>query len=217
MSTQPTSYNPNTPQLTSETLNDSGSQMQINFQKLYENFEKNHVPLDSVTNQGNHTIIQLIEQPENSGIQTDLGEVSVYVKDVAEQADQIFLEYQGNGQEIQYTNYQLYKPEDNDFQDKYFTFLPGKILLYFGVIRPTTNANILDLSPYISKKIINISLCPIAVGTTSFFKPNVELLSPKDGIYQGIKIKASVASAGGGLTGVSRNIPNCYYMVMANV
>lgn len=207
MSTQPTSYNPNTPQLTSETLDDSGSQMQINFQKLYENFEKNHVPLDSVTNQGNHTIIQLIEQPENSGIQTDLGEVSVYVKDVAEQADQIFLEYQGNGQEIQYTNYQIYKPEDNPFQDKYFTFLPGKILLYFGVIRPTVAANLLDLSPYISRKIISVSLCPVS--TTPSFKPTIEIPSPKNGIYQGIILKAP------SLIGIAP--PASFYMVMANV
>lgn len=210
-------YNANTPQNPSETLDDSQLQLQTNFFELARNFRKNHVALDANTPSGNHTIIQLLEQPPNSGIQTDPAEISIFTQHVEGQTDQLFLEYQGNSPTFQYSNYQLYKPLDNEFQEKYFTFLPGKIIMYFGIIRPNQKANLLDLSPYISRNIISISLCPLAVGTNSFFKPNVELPEKKDGIYQGITINRSGTPSAGGLTPISNGIPACYYMVMANV
>jgi hypothetical protein len=215
MSSQPPLYNPNAPQSPSETLDDSGREFQVNFSKLAENFLKNHVELESALSQGNHTIIELLEQPPNSGIQTDLAEISVYAQNVPDQTDQIFLEYQGNGQEFQYTNYQLYKPEDSPFQDKYFTFLPGRILLYFGVIRPTKDATLLDLSPYISRNIMSISLCPI--GTTPLFKPSVKLPEKQNGFYHGITLVPINRPPVGIIGPVSGVVPACYYMVMANV
>jgi len=215
MSIQPPTYNSNVPQNPQETLDDSGREFQINFSKLNDNFSKNHVPLTSSSIQGNHTIIELVEQPPNSGIQTDLGEISIYAQNVIDQTDQIFLEYQGNGQEFQYTNYQLYKPENNDFQEKYFTFLPGRILLYFGVIRPTKDAHLLDLSPYISRNIMSISLCP--VGITPFLKPNISIPEKQNGFYHGITLEASFSRSPGPITPPNRTIPSCFYMVMANV
>lgn len=210
-------YNPDVPQFPSNSLEKSQPQFQLNFLQLYNNFEKNHVELDAATSAGNHTIVQLIELEANSGIQTDVGELSVYAQDVVEQADQVFLAYQGQGQKFQYTNYQIYKPEDNSFQEKYFTFLPGKLLLYFGVIRPTLLANKLDLSPYVSKHIVSISLCPLAVGTNSFFKPYVRTVSPINGIYQSIEIiNSAIGNAGVGPP-PDRTPPDCYYMVMANI
>lgn len=215
MSIPPPTYNANSPQNPQETLDDSAVDFQVNFSKLNDNYSKNHVPLTSSTIQGNHTIIELVEQPPNSGIQTDLGEISIYTQNVADQTDQIFLEYQGNGQEFQYTNYQLYKPEDNDFQDKYFTFLPGRIILYFGQIRPTKKATLLDLSPYISRNIISISLCPI--GTVPLFKPSVELPEKKNGFYHGVTLVPINRPPVGIIGPVAGVVPACYYMVMANV
>src|SRR6185295_15125291 len=165
----------------------------------------NHTSLDSGSDAGIHTIVQLVEQEEP--FQTDPSEISIYSKDVTSQADQIFLRYQGNGQEFQYTNYQLYALTSNQFQTKFFSFLPGKILIYFGSIFPKAPpANVLDLSPYISKNIISISLCPI--GPTPGYNPNVKLLAPKAGVYQGIQLFSN--------TGVQQ-VPACYYVIIANV
>lgn len=218
MTIQPPSYNPNVPQFSSDALDISQPQFETNFLQLYNNFAKNHVELDAVSSAGNHTIIQLVEQPANSGIQTDLGELSVYVQDVEQQTDQVFLAYQGQGQKFQYTNYQLYKPEDNPgVQEKHFSFLPGKILLYFGLFQPTLSANIIDLSPYVARHIITVSLCPLANGTFSFFKPYVRLIAPKNGIYQGIEVINSAIGNSGVGPPPDRTAPNCYYVVMANI
>jgi hypothetical protein len=218
MTFQPPPYDPDVPKLPTDSLKTSQPQFENNFLQLYNNFLKNHVELDAASSAGNHTIIQLIELAANDGIQTDVGELSVYVQDVVEQADQVFLAYQGQGQKFQYTNYQLYKPEDNPgLQEKHFSFLPGKILLYFGLIQPTLKANIIDLSPYVARHIVSVSLCPLAVGTNSFFKPYVRLVTPKDGIYQGIEIiNSAIGNAGVGPP-PDRTPPDCYYMVMANI
>lgn len=207
MTTQPPVYNANVPQFPSNSLPNTQPEFQDNFSKLFDDFAKNHVPLNASLSAGNHTIIQLLQQDANAGIQTDVGELSLYSKDVTQQTDQVFLEYQGQGQELQYTNYQIYKPENNDFQIKYFTFLPGKILVYFGTFSSTLVANVLDLFPYIARNIVYISLCPI--GTTPTFKPSAQLEATKDGIYQGIKFTSSTA--------FNAAPPPCFYMVMANV
>ncbi len=206
MTTPSDPYNPNVPQFPSDSLETSQPQFQNNFSQLYDIFLRNHVKLNDAVDAGNHTIIQLLEQEANTGIQTDLGEISVYAKDVVDQTDQVFLQYQGQGQEIQYTNYQIYKPENNDFQTKYFTFLPGKLIMYFGSISPTEQANIVDLSPYVSKHIMSISLCPI--GSIPFYKPTTEILSPINGIIQGIKLSSP--------TFVIPLLPQ-FYCVVANV
>src|ERR1044072_1962632 len=76
-----------------------------NFSQLYNAFAKNHVALDAVTSAGNHTNIELLQQ--NTSPQTNIGEISLYSKPVADQTNQLFLRYQGNAQEVQVTAYQI--------------------------------------------------------------------------------------------------------------
>lgn len=206
MTIQPPPYNPNVPQFPSDDLATTQAPLLNNFRQIYNKFLVNHIRLDSASDAGIHSIVELKEQ-ENA-FQTDLSEISVYTKDVGDQTDQIFLRYQKNGQEFQYTNYQLYSLQSNQFQTKFFTFLPGKILVYFGSFFPKAPpANVLDLSPYVAKNIITISLCPI--DSTPNYKPNVKLLAPKEGVYQGIEVLSS--------TGLGLTAPSCYYTVMANL
>lgn len=133
-----------------------------NFKQLYNASSVNHVPLDDpiVANRGNHTIIELMEQ--DTEIQTNIGEMSIYTKNVESQTDQIFMEYEGNGTEFQYTNYQLYTldPIKNGatiVQNQYFTFLPGKIIVYFGSLEVGSTPNII-LNPPVAKNIITVNL-----------------------------------------------------------
>src|ERR1700733_2891876 len=98
-----------------------------NFTQLAKCFAVNHVPLTAATEAGNHTILQMAEQP--GSLQVNLSEIAAYSKEVLGQTDQLFLKYQGaSGPEFQYTNYQIYPVttvNPNNEQIQYFTFLPG--------------------------------------------------------------------------------------------
>lgn len=197
---QPPIYNPNVPENLSDTLADSQPEFLDNFLKLYNTFKVNHVALDAGATAGNHTIVQLLEQGQ--AIQTDLNEISVYTKDVAGQTDQVFLRYQGNGQEIQLTNYQIYSINSTTF----FTFLPGKILVYFGSFT-TLPSNVLSLFPAIAKKIMSVSFCPI--GNTPTYKPKIVLQQPSSGFYTRINVTSSLF--------FNQAPPACYYLILANI
>ena len=125
-------FNPSNPLVT-----DTFANWQIcflaNFQRLFLDFNKNHVPLDDVSASGNHTYIELIEQAEKSFQQTGVGEISVYTKDVIGQTDQIFMRHQ-DGTEFQFSNYQIYPLMETPSQRGFFTFLPGKVICYFGIL-----------------------------------------------------------------------------------
>ena len=208
MTIQPPQYDPNVPEFTTDTFATTQKQLLTNFQRLYERFSVNHVPLDDATNPGNHTKTELLETEQGTGIQTDISEISIYAKNVERQTDQVFFQYQGNQPEFQYTNYQLYSLNPNPpDQIAYFTFLPGKILVYFGVFTPRANGNVLDLSPAVSRNVLSGSLCP--VGNTPLPKPGTNIPTPKEGIIQGIEV-VDTATVGG-------VAPSCYYIVMANL
>jgi hypothetical protein len=155
MTTQPPLYDPNTPEFPSDSFATSQPQLLDNFQALFNAFVTNHISLDATSNAGNHTNIQLIEQ-ENP-LQTDASEINVYTKDAPGQTDQIFLRYQGNGVEFQYTNYQLYSIPNFIGQTTNFTFLPGRVIVYFGALFQP-NVKQIFLYPQIARKIISISL-----------------------------------------------------------
>lgn len=197
-------YNPNVPENPSDSLADSQPEMLQNFLSLYEIFKRNHIALDAGATAGDHSIVQLLEQDHS--FETNVSEISMYAKDVAGQTDQVFLRYQGNGQEIQLTNYQIYSLVQPSGGSAFFTFLPGKIIVYFGSFTTLPN-NVLSLSPPIAKKIITISFCPI--GNTPTYKPKVTLQQPSSGFYTGINVTASIL--------FNQAPPPCYYLVMANL
>lgn len=204
----PLVYDPNTPKAPSESLADSQEQFLVNFSQLYNIFEVNHIPLDAASNAGNHTIVQMLEQTNSP--QTDTGEISVYVKnDVTSPnnlgtTDQIFIRPQGNATEYQLTCYQIYGLTPLATHVPYFTFLPGRILVYFGQIIQLPQNNILSLYPPIAKKIITVSGC--ALGATPLPKQSADPIEV-NGFYTGIKFSQQTLIP----------VTNYYYLVMANI
>lgn len=165
----PINYDPNTP---SVKLNYADWQIQFiqNFTQLAAAFSQNHVPLDdpTVANRGNHTYIQLPQQTTDA--QTSSTEFSIFSKQVEEQTDQVFFTYPGNTPVVQFTNYQIYSLKSTLQQIPYFTFLPGGLLIYFGIfISLGQGKNTLFLNPAVARNIISINLCPI--GTTPKYTP----------------------------------------------
>lgn len=151
-------YNPNIP-LVTDPFSDWQVNFIKNFRQLYDAFSVNHVALDAAADAGNHMIIQMPEQ--ESSVQTNVADISVYTKDVEGQTDQIFIKY-GNGIEYQFTNYQIYsldaiKKGSTLLQTQYFTFLPGKLLIYFGDI--TLDANgVIQLNPPVARNVVTVNL-----------------------------------------------------------
>lgn len=172
-------YDPNTP-----TKEQPWSTWQTdfieNFTVLGNAFALNHVPLDAASANGNHEYIQLLEQTESQI--TEQGEITVYTKDVPGQTDQVFMRYQGNGQEFQFTNYQIYKIPDfttpaipGSLLTRYFTFLPGGLICYFGFSttfnRPRSGIHVL-FKPPVAKNIISANFTPAQPLTTDQGAPS---------------------------------------------
>jgi len=157
-----------------------------NFEQLYDAFSRNHVALDAVSSSGNHTNIELLQQQQ--GPQTSVGEISLYSKSVVnptQTIDNLFLRYQGGsaaGTEVQMTTYQLYNQQNIQLgQTGLFTYLPGGLILYFGIINfSITNANTLYLNPFITKNLIAVNFCTL--GTTPLLSPWVSVLSEREGL-----------------------------------
>ncbi len=197
-------YNPNTPENPSDSLATSQPDFLNNFSQLYEKFKINHVSLDAGATAGNHTFIQLLRQ--NNSYQTNVGEISVYTKDVEGETDQVFLRYQGNGQEFQYTNYQLYSVTNIPNQTLFFTFLPGKVILYFGNFTKLKD-NLLTLHPPIAKKIAGMSFCPS--GSTPDFKPKVNIIAAVNGFFTSINVTRGIFE--------NQAAPSCDYLIIGNI
>ena len=129
-----------------------------NFMSLYAAFAANHVPLDAASNAGNHTIAQMFKQP--GPLQTNLDELSVYCKYVGDDSDQIFLNFPGPATDIQYTLYQIYPLEQTPTQTSYFSFLPGRLMVFFGWVQTSGSQTTVYLNPPIAKNIIIADCCP---------------------------------------------------------
>lgn len=207
MTTQP--YDPNIP-TRNNTIGESQLDFLNNFAHLYNAFLVDHIALDAVIGAGNHNIIHLTEQLQQ--FQTNVGEISGYSKDVEGQTDQIFLKYQGTFPEFQYTTYQIYGLPQTSNQIPFFTFLPGNILVYFGLFTATLSffdPVQLELNPPIAKNIITMNFCP--AGVTSKYIPKVTLQKESTGIYQRINVFDSVS------TTTTPTPTTLYYVVMANI
>ncbi len=194
-------FDPNVPERPDDSLAETQPEFFNNFSTLFNSFGLNHVPLNAISGVGNHTILQLLQQ--NNSQQTGLSEISIYSKNVPDQTDQVFLKYQ-NGTELQFTNYQLYAIDPNTF----FTFLPGKVILYFGLLNNIPNPFTLQLNPAICKNIFSCSFCPtnspFALGE---FKPSIGLAAEPGG-----PIDRVIIHGDGGLT---RTL-SYYYAIMGN-
>jgi hypothetical protein len=211
MTNPPPIYNPDIP-LKKQSLADSQIDFLNNFSTLYNAFSVNHIPLDAATSAGNHTNIQLLEQATSNQLQTDTGEISVYCKNVAGQTDQIFLRYQGNQKEFQFSTYQIYALNPTNKGSGFFTFLPGNVILYFGLAILAVGgatSNVINLLPNIAKNIITINFCP--VGSRPTLNPFVELQVPNPVTKV---ISALFLKPNPGLTALP---PQLYYMVLANI
>lgn len=197
--TQPINYDPNFP-LVKNSYGSWQPQFLQNFTQLALAFAQNHVPLTAASDQGNHTIIQLLEK-ENPQ-QTNVSEFSVYSKPVEysdKSTDETFMRFQGNGTEFQYTNYQIYPLT---IPNSYFTFLPGKIICYFGLLNagPGKFKN-LPLNPPIAKNIMSANFTntiALTFGGTASYTPIIQ-----NGIITSLNLTAN------------NNI--VYYLVMANI
>lgn len=217
MSTPPTPiYNPNVPEGPSSSIGQGQIDFLKNFMALYNAFAVDHVALDAATDAGNHKIIDLLQQ--SSQFQTNIGEISVYCKGAEEGekgtenilSDQIFFRYQGNQDEFQFTNYQIYSIDNSNPPKQFFTFLPGRVIIYFGLIAVDLQNNFsipFNLFPAIAINIITMNFCP--VGTIGSFPPTVEIQEPdSNGIYKTIILNNALGP---------KSPTQLYYSVMANI
>jgi hypothetical protein len=154
-----TPYNANIPRV-NDDLASTQPNFLNNFFQMNEAFRRNHSALDAgAPTEGNHSIVEMLHQ--NGSFQTDVSELSVYAKTSEGQTDQLFLRYQGNGTEVQITNYQIYGPVQLPGQSIYMTFLPGKLLVLFGAFFPPNlpDGKTIQLSPFIMKNIMALNVC----------------------------------------------------------
>jgi len=139
------------------TISEAQTLFQNNFERLFEAFNTDHVSLIDPTNPGNHNVIQLVELPSPESTQSQ--EIAIYSRKVEGQTDQIFMRYPSNGKEFQITEYQIYSIVRTSKQEAYFSFLPGKVIVYFGRVfsKGTTSFNI-DINPPVTQNISGLKL-----------------------------------------------------------
>lgn len=195
-------YNPNIPQLF-DSYASWQENFQNNFQQLFDAFGQNHVALDAA-NAGDHTVVEMLEQA--NPVQTNTAEIAMYAKDVSGQTDQTFMRFGSNLTEFQYTNYQIYSIEETDRQTTYFTFLPGKLIVYFGRTK-VNNVGTITLNPPIATNIISMNFTAILSSSPVISSSSFVTTLIKEGSYfTGINLRQA--------SGV--NIPRQYYLILAN-
>ena len=193
MTTPKFEYDQNIPQVNDDLATSQGDFLS-NFQQLYNAFAQNHVPLDGATIGGNHTVIELLNSPV--GFETSAGEISLYAKPVEKQTGQLFMRYQGNTQDVQYTNYQIYTPNSpQPGQIGFFTTLPGGLIVYFGSIVFSANKdNYLLLDPSITKELFTVNFCTF--GLTPSQAPTFTVPTSINGIITKIQAQPLTFSPG---------------------
>lgn len=205
-------YNPNVPR-PGDSIATSQPDFQKNFLSLFNAFAQNHVDLEDAL-AGKHTIVELPAQ--TTAFLSNAGEISTYSRSEDEEGTQVFLKYQGTEEEFQFSCYQIYSVEPvplpfGGTQTIYFTFLPGRVLLYFGVygaaIGRSPFTQQITLIPPVAKEIITMDFC--ATTTTPSLKPIVTLQVEDNGIISKINLSsASVLTSVSGFT---------QYMVLAKI
>lgn len=202
----PIDFDPNTPEFPGDSFAVTQEQLQENFQFLYNAFKMNHIPLDASSALGNHTVVQLAEQENDQ--QSGANELAIYAKDDSTQTDQLFLRNQ-NGTVIPLTTYQIYKLAGMPgVQDQFFTFLPGRIIVYFGVIKTLNAQTPLQLNPPVATKIFSMSFTGLGSSSGAQIKPNVYIPDSEDEIYRQILVQGNATPSG--------NI-YYYYIILANI
>ena len=192
--TQPTDYNSQIPQ-PKDKIAIGQPAFLTNFMDLFNAFNEDHVSLLDPTNPGNHNVARLNQQ--NNPLSTQISEVALYSKLVPTQTDQLFFRPQGNGTEIQYTNYQIYPLPQIFFtpappaapillQGQFFTFLPGNIIMYFGYVFPNATPFRLQLNPPIAKNLFGIQLG--CFGKTNLYPSAVAAVETSPGFYGALEL-----------------------------
>lgn len=204
--TNPISFTPDSPQGPNEAIATSVTPFLNNFISLYNAFAVNHVPLDAASLAGNHTIVQMPEQTGNFPVNN--GEVGIYCREIPGQTDQLMMKYQGTQPEFQYTNYQIYTTGG---ANQFISFLPGKLLVYFGARSGNFSATtpiVLNLIPAIAKNIITMNFT--VLGPTPQFTPRTTF-EIENGIYTKINLYP-----GGGISGGIKQA-TFNFIVLANI
>lgn len=180
-------YNQNIP-TANDDLATSQAQFLSNFQQLFLAFAQNHVNFSAGSTAGNHTVVELLSSP--TGFETSAGEISLFAKPVAQQVDQLFLRYQGNTQDVQYTNYQVYPSTPiQPGQANFFTTLPGGLIVYFGsVVFSATALNYLYMDPFVCKSLLSVNFCP--VGTIPSAPPYFNVITQREGFVTTLEGKS---------------------------
>lgn len=209
-------YDPNVPQFNSDQLSITQPDFLTNFQTLFTAFSRNHVPLNEA-NAGNHSIVELIEQLHP--IQTDVSTISIYSRPVEGQASQLFFRYQNNIEEFQFTNYQIYnltQPADDTLPtavSRYFTVLPGGIIVYFGFFNVNAETLRLDIFPQVATNIISISTCftspNLAKVKDQQYRPWVGTIRDPDGVVSKITFNSPFKD--------DRMFGRYFYLILGNM
>jgi len=125
------------------------SQIRDNFDQFDTIFSANHTALND-RNQGAHEQVILEKQAADPGVTEDLA--VLYCKDITSRAGvqpQIFVQipkFLPTGQDtndVENTGMQLTYNEVNTAGPVYQSFLPGRLLFYFGVVTGNTTPNVL--------------------------------------------------------------------------
>jgi hypothetical protein len=209
-------YQPNTPLITT-TFADWQINFLNNFKRLSDSFAVNHIPLESTSNPGNHTYVDLLTRGTNP--QTSKSDFSIFsaqdpnTNDLPEKITQLFMSFQNN-QIFQFTNHQIYPitPQQPN-QTQYFTFLPGSLIVYFGKISCAglINVNIL-LNPAIAKVKGILSVNLTAVDNTGY-QPFILFQLKQDVTeHQVVNISSNGLKNSG-----SNPLRDYYYLIIGNV
>lgn len=118
------------PNASGDTLSASRDPIRTNFTVLQDRFDENHVDLDGGAGGGKHKFLQMPEQ--SSAPATAVNELGVYSK-VANSISELFLRRESSGTEIQLTT------GDVRANTRGYTFLPGGVLLQWGIITAPSN------------------------------------------------------------------------------
>ena len=167
-------YTTNIPQ-PKNIIGNSQDQFLQNFQTLYNAFAANHIALDAVSGAGNHTVIQLTETPVTTNFQTNMNEVSLYAREVQGQTDQLFMRFEGNQPEFQFSNQQPTITHSPFVNTTFITFLPGNLVVFFGTVGAVGS---ISFNPYPLSNVVSATFC--AEGTTPRNTPFTNLIKTGD-------------------------------------
>ena len=133
-----------------------------NFAQLSQAFANNHVGFYSSTqpvsaDQGKHTYVQLFSGPTP---QTELSENNIYSKLDAFNASQLFMGFQNNTADFQYSSFQFFQ-----IPNALITPLPGNFQFWMGILPyPYGDNNIIAYPTYV-KNVAYASVSSQILGT----------------------------------------------------